>query len=117
MDWIVKLSSEPEAKTERKIISRCTGMDAPKPPKPCNQVNTASVDKNRLSPEDLGEAATTYNPKPYITNGELRIPINCHPKYKWWKSGQEIHETLAELEAPQSVWLSHVDPARHKPVG
>lgn len=33
----------------------------------------------------------------------LVIPFDSHPKYHWWKDGQSIAETLAELDAPYEV--------------
>ena len=117
MNWIARLNSEFEANVQRENILRCTGNNAPKPLKLSNSEHAVPEEKGIFSADHQDDTATTYYPKPFITNGELRIPLDCHPTYKWWKSGQEIHETLAELEAPQSVWLSHVDPARHKPVG
>lgn len=46
---------------------------------------------------------------PYLTdNGELRIPFTADPRYHWWKGGQSIAETLAELNAPPDVWRRYV---------
>lgn len=43
--------------------------------------------------------------KPFITEaGELIIPPEAHPKYRWWyPDGQSVFQTLKELNAPQSV--------------
>jgi hypothetical protein len=43
--------------------------------------------------------------KPFITEaGELIIPAEAHPKYRWWlPDSQSIFETLKEIGAPQSV--------------
>ena len=36
--------------------------------------------------------------KPYFTaDGTLRIPFDCDPKYHWWKGGQSMKKTIAEL--------------------
>ena len=42
-------------------------------------------------------------PKPFIINDELRIPGNCHPKYKWWAGGQSVITTLLDLEASDNI--------------
>ena len=37
-------------------------------------------------------------PKPYFTeHGTLVIPQNSDPKYHYWKDGQKVRETVAEL--------------------
>lgn len=36
---------------------------------------------------------------PYITaGGDLVIPFDSDPKYHWWKGGQSVKQTLAELQ-------------------
>ena len=36
--------------------------------------------------------------RPYFTaDGTLRIPFDCDPKYHWWKGGQSMKKTIAEL--------------------
>ena len=36
--------------------------------------------------------------KPYFTSdGTLRIPFDSDPKYHWWKGGQSVKRTIAEL--------------------
>ena len=38
--------------------------------------------------------------KPYIdVNGDLVIPFDCEPRFKWWTGGQPVYETLLELGA------------------
>jgi hypothetical protein len=47
-------------------------------------------------------------PAPYLTeDGELRIPLNTLPRYRWWQEGQSIWAALAELDAPLLVWRRH----------
>lgn len=41
--------------------------------------------------------------KPYLHNGELRIPTGSDDKYRWWASGQSIYDTLLELNASDSI--------------
>jgi hypothetical protein len=42
---------------------------------------------------------------PYIKNkSELIIPGNCPEKYKWWKDGQSVFETLLELNTPDTFF-------------
>ena len=109
MDWIAKLDSEYEAGVQKKNIFKRTRTNAPKPLKLSNSEHTVSEETNIFSAEQQDNAATIHYPKPFITNGELRIPLDCHPTYKWWNGGQTIYETLTELEAPRRVWLSHLD--------
>ena len=46
---------------------------------------------------------------PYIKNeSELIIPGNCPEKYKWWKDGQSVFETLLELDAPDTLFEKYV---------
>ena len=47
-------------------------------------------------------------PKPFIVNGELRIPLNCDSKYKWWAGGQSIFKTLLELGASDAVVKAYI---------
>ena len=47
-------------------------------------------------------------PKPFIVNGELRIPLNCDPRYKWWSGGQSIFKTLLELGASDEVVKAYI---------
>ena len=66
-------------------------------------------DRLGLAPKDVIEPAVGWEEKqvaadsgderlPYITqNGELVIPYNSPPKYRWWEGGQSIAESLAEL--------------------
>ena len=58
--------------------------------------------------------------KPYIKkDGELVIPSNCHPKYKYWlrkntsewepiRKSQSLRETLFELGATEEVMKKYV---------
>ena len=47
---------------------------------------------------------------PYIdSHGDLCIPCNCDPRYRWWAGGQSIAATLRELGASREVWKRHTD--------
>ena len=38
------------------------------------------------------------SPKPYFNSeGDLMIPFDCDPKYRWWVDGQSIRETKEEI--------------------
>jgi hypothetical protein len=38
--------------------------------------------------------------RPYLTpGGDLVIPFDSDPKYHWWKGGQSVKTTIAELKA------------------
>ena len=109
MNWIARLDSEFEANVQGKNIFRCTTTNAPKPPKLSSSEHDVPEETGTFSAEHQENGAATHYPKPFIINGELRIPLDCHPTYKWWNGGQTIYETLTELEAPWRVWLSHLD--------
>jgi hypothetical protein len=39
-------------------------------------------------------------PLPYLTpGGTLVIPLDSDPKYHWWKGGQSVKATMAEVQA------------------
>jgi len=109
MNWIVKLDSEYETNVQRENSFKCTRTNTPKPLKLFNTENAVPEGKDIFSAHHQNNTATVHDKKPFITNGELRIPLDCHPTYKWWNGGQTIYETLTELEAPRRVWLSHLD--------
>jgi hypothetical protein len=45
------------------------------------------------------EAAQGWR-QPYLTvGGDLVIPFDSDPKYHWWKGGQSVRRTLAEVRA------------------
>jgi hypothetical protein len=52
---------------------------------------------------DMGRATgTTGKPLrvPYLTpGGTLVIPFDSDPKYHWWKAGQSVEQTRAEVLA------------------
>ena len=55
--------------------------------------------------------------KPFITEaGELIIPFDAHPKYRWWDpDGQSVAMTLKELNASPEVMKRYLDLAREVP--
>mgnify|MGYP003394553837 CR=1 FL=1 len=49
-------------------------------------------------------------PAPYLNErGELIVPFECAPRFRWWSGGQSIHATLLELGAPLDVIARYVD--------
>jgi hypothetical protein len=51
------------------------------------------------------EAARPGRPlrEPYLTpGGDLVIPFDSDPKYHWWKGGQSVKNTIAELKAARN---------------
>ena len=50
------------------------------------------------------------NKKPYITNGELRIPMRCDRKYRYWQDGQSIFDTLIELNVSDELIEHYISP-------
>ena len=71
-----------------------------------NQIkqNTPTRDHSPQIPE--GED----RPKPYLTpTGDLVIPMDSHPKYHYWRGGQDLLETLLELGADEETIRRYVD--------
>ena len=57
---------------------------------------SAHADKS----QDSAAPTNIEYPKPYLTpGGDLVIPHNSDPKYHWWKGGQKVDKTVAELRA------------------
>lgn len=51
-----------------------------------------------------------YN-MPYINvSGDLVIPFDCEPRFKWWTDGQSAYETLLELGASDDTIRRYVGP-------
>ena len=47
---------------------------------------------------------------PYINaRGELIIPCDCEPRYRYWAGGQSVAATLRELHAPPEMWARYTD--------
>lgn len=41
---------------------------------------------------------------PFIKDGDLILPGNVHPRFKYWAGGQGLFETLEEMEAgPETI--------------
>lgn len=40
----------------------------------------------------------------------VHIPFCSEPKYQWWRSGQSLYVTLAELSAPLETWRLYSQP-------
>ena len=50
--------------------------------------------------------------RPYLTlGGDLVIPFDSDPKYHWWKGGQSVKATRAELEAARDQQTQHMSVA------
>jgi len=67
---------------------------------PCCGGCVAAEDKMKL--EVVRETAATGKPLrlPYLTpGGDLVIPFDSDPKYHWWKGGQSVASTRAEVLA------------------
>ena len=47
---------------------------------------------------------TERQPRPFLTAaGDLVIPFDSDPKYHWWKGGQSVKQTLAEVRARKAA--------------
>ena len=59
---------------------------------------------------DLLESQEAGYSQPAIIDGELRIPLNCPQRYRWWAGGQTVYATLLELGASDEVIEKYVGP-------
>jgi hypothetical protein len=61
-------------------------------PRGCELLNTESQSEKTKAKKERPTAV------PFLdTHGNLVIPIDCDPKYRWWDGGQSIAETLNEI--------------------
>jgi hypothetical protein len=61
-------------------------------PRGCELLNTESQSEKTKAKKKRPTAV------PFLdTHGNLVIPIDCDPKYRWWDGGQSIAETLNEI--------------------
>jgi len=52
----------------------------------------------------------TEETRPYLTTqGELILPCDCAPRYRYWAAGQSVAATLWELNGPPEVWRRYTD--------
>jgi hypothetical protein len=52
----------------------------------------------------VAEAPAERPRKPFFTaGGDLSIPFDSDPRYHWWKGGQSVKATTAELKAEQGL--------------
>lgn len=43
--------------------------------------------------------------RPYLDeNGDLVVPSDCPPEYRWWAGGRSMGEILVELGVTRTVW-------------
>lgn len=62
---------------------------------------------------DLDKVPADGWKQPYLLHGELVIPFDCHPDYRWWTpGGKSIQQTLVELDAPYDVARRYVHTGR-----
>jgi len=70
----------------------------PEPPEAPAQPLPTQTDKTGSQAPVTKQAARP--PLPYLTpGGTLVIPFDSDPKYHWWKGGQSVKETMAEVLA------------------
>ena len=60
------------------------------------------VDILRAQKGELIELLTA-KATPYLDGSDLLIPIDAHPRYRYWAGGQSLIETLNEIGAPDEV--------------
>ncbi len=69
----------------------------------------SKLKKQKAEIISLLQKQNRYN-KPYIDmNGDLIIPLDCEPRFKWWAGGQSIYKTLLELGASDKTIARYVD--------
>ena len=39
----------------------------------------------------------------FTAGGDLSIPFDSDPRYHWWKGGQSVKATIAELKAERGL--------------
>jgi hypothetical protein len=95
------------------LLARCRELGAEFIPLPDGKLKVRALVP---LPEELQAQLRQYKTevltlltRPYINDrGELIIPCDCLPRYRWWAGGQSIAETLTELNAPPEVWRRYV---------
>lgn len=91
------------------LLTRCRELGAEITPSPGGNLRVRAPIP---LPHELREALKQYKAQvlalligPYITaRGELIIPFDCEPRYRYWDGGQSLAATLRELNAPPDVW-------------
>ncbi len=70
----------------------------------------ALVRKFKTELIELLREKTVEPGKPFITGGELRIPMDCNPQYRWCEEGHPIFDTLIKLGASDDLVESFIGP-------
>ncbi len=79
------------------------------PRKQANSQIFSQLKEQKAEIISLLQKQTRYS-KPYIDmNGDLIIPLDCEPRFKWWAGGQSIHKTLLELGASDKTISRYCD--------
>jgi len=53
-------------------------------------------------------ALMTLPARPHLTDaGELCIPLDSDPRFRYWADGQSLFATLIEMDAPLEMWRRH----------
>jgi len=70
----------------------------------CEDSGDAGYGRNRGNEGETGvsdgAALAKRRTEPFLTpGGDLSIPFDSDPKYHWWKGGQSVKQTLAEVRA------------------
>jgi hypothetical protein len=67
----------------------------------------AFIEKERQEEVERQAAEQASGPAYLNERSELVVPNKCLFKYRYWQGGQSIWATLAELNAPLSVWENY----------
>ena len=100
------------------LLARCRELGATFTPLPDGKLK---VQAPAPLPEELQEELRRHKAEvlalliqgqnqPYLTPaGELIVPFDAAPRYRWWAGGQSIRATLRELGAPPEVLARYVE--------
>lgn len=84
------------------ILSR---FGAKQLPKPSGTEIVSAAPLRHHNPQEW-----SASPLPYLRyDGTLVIPLNTHPRYRYWGGGQDVAATLKELSAAPEVFRRYVD--------
>jgi hypothetical protein len=90
------------------LLLRCRELGATLTPEPDGKLKLKAPS---ALPEELCEELRQCKAevlalltRPYLNAlGELIIPFNADPRYRWWAGGQSIAQTLLELNASPEI--------------
>jgi len=64
---------------------------------PSGDAHATDIDRRMTAAETAADSECETRMPYFDRNGDVVIPYNCPPRYRWWQGGQTIAETRAEL--------------------